>query len=98
MGTSIETVQRPARTGQRQSIQLALHIAPTSQLQGIGTQLFCLQLEASCLQWSFLLTVDNFSLFTYNWSVFADNFSFFCLQLELSLLQWESASNKGLIT
>ena len=31
-------------------------------------RLFCLQLEASCLQWSFLLTIDNFSLFTYNWS------------------------------
>ena len=36
-------------------------------------RLFCLQLEASCLQWSFLLTVDNFSFFTYNWS-------FVCLQ------------------
>ena len=40
-------------------------------------QLFCLQLEASCLQWSFLLTVDNFSFFTYNWSFFAYSFSFF---------------------
>ena len=26
-------------------------------------RLFCLQLEASCLQWSFSLTVDNFSFF-----------------------------------
>ena len=34
-------------------------------------RLFCLQLEASCLQWSFLLTVDNFSFFTYSWSFFA---------------------------
>ena len=40
-------------------------------------RLFCLQLEASCLQWSFLLlTVDNFSFFTYNWSFFAYSFSF----------------------
>ena len=37
-------------------------------------RLFCLQLEASCLQWSFLLTVDNFS--------------FFYLQLELLCLQF----------
>ena len=41
------------------------------------TQLFCLQLEASCSQWSFLLTVDSFSFSTYNWSFFAYNFSFF---------------------
>ena len=40
-------------------------------------RLFCLQLEASCLQWSFLLTVDNFSFFTYSWSFFAYSFSFF---------------------
>ena len=46
-------------------------------------QHFCLQLEASCLQWSFsylqltiwafLLTTDNFGLFTYSWSFFADS-------------------------
>ena len=30
--------------------------------------IFWLQLEASCLQWSFLLTVDNFSFVTYSWS------------------------------
>ena len=40
-------------------------------------RLFCLQLEASCLQWSFLLTVDNFSILTYTWSFFAYSFSFF---------------------
>ena len=40
-------------------------------------RLFCLQLEASCLQWSFLLTIDSFSFFTYNWSFFAYSFSFF---------------------
>ena len=34
-------------------------------------RLFCLQLEASCLQWSF------FSFFAYNWSFFAYSFSFF---------------------
>ena len=39
-------------------------------------RLFCLQLEASCLQWSFLLTVDNFSFLTHNWSFFAYSFSF----------------------
>ena len=41
-----------------------------------GMRLFCLQLEASCLHWSFLLTVDKFSFFTYNWSFFAYNLSF----------------------
>ena len=39
--------------------------------------LFCLQLEASCLQWSFLLTVDNVCFFTYSWSFFTYSFSFF---------------------
>ena len=39
-------------------------------------RLFCLQLEASCLQWSFLLTIDNSSFSTYCWSSFAYNFSF----------------------
>ena len=39
-------------------------------------QLFCLQLEASSLQWSWLITVDNLSFFTYNWSFFAYNLSF----------------------
>ena len=40
-------------------------------------QLFCLQLEASCFySGAFLLTIDNFSFFTYNWSFFAYNFSF----------------------
>ena len=51
-----------------------------------GMQLFCLQLEASCLQWCFLPTVDNFSFFAYSWSFFAYscslftcNWCFFCL-------------------
>ena len=39
-------------------------------------RLFCLQLEASCLQWSFLLTIDNFSFFAYSWSFSAYSFSF----------------------
>ena len=39
-------------------------------------QFFGLQLEASCLQWVFLLTVDNFSFFTYSWSFSAYSFSF----------------------
>ena len=38
---------------------------------------------------AFLLTVENFSFFTYSWSFFAYSWSFFCLQ-------WESASNRGL--
>ena len=42
-----------------------------------GSNLFCLQLEASCLQWSFLLTVDHFSIFTYSWRFITYNFSFF---------------------
>ena len=33
-------------------------------------RLFCLQMEASCLQWSFLLKIDNFSFSTYNVSFF----------------------------
>ena len=63
----------------------------------LGCNVFCLQLEASCLQWNFFclqLTILTFllpigaisltyifSYFTYNWS--------FCLQ-------WESASDKCL--
>ena len=39
-------------------------------------RLICLQLEASCLQWSFLLTVDNSSFSTHIWSSSAYNFSF----------------------
>ena len=39
-------------------------------------QLFCLQLEASCLQWSVLLTIDSFGFFTYSWNFFPDSFSF----------------------
>ena len=59
--------------------------------------LFCLQLEASCLQWSFFylqLTILGFLLtirafFTYN-------FSFFYLHLDHFCLQWESDSDKRL--
>ena len=54
---------------------------------------FCLQLEASCLQWRLLLTVHNYSFFTYSWSFFVSIFHF---QLELFCLHWESASSKGL--
>ena len=43
----------------------------------LGCSFFCLQLEAFRLQWSFLLTVDNFSFFAYSWSFFAYSFSFF---------------------
>ena len=56
--------------------------------------------EAFCLQWSFftsfLLTVDNFSFFTYNWSFFCLRLYLSYLQLELLCLQWEGAANKGL--
>ena len=56
-------------------------------------QLFCLQLEASCLQWSFLLTIDNFSLlltvgfFAYNFSFLTYNWSFFVYNEELRLIR-----------
>ena len=39
-------------------------------------RLFCLQLEASCLQWSFSGYNRHFSFFTYSWSFFAYSFSF----------------------
>ena len=45
--------------------------------------------KLSAYSGAFLLTVDNFSFFTYNLSFFAYSCSFFCLQ-------WESASHKGL--
>ena len=41
---------------------------------------------------AFLLTVDNFSFFTYSWS----SFSFFAYGWSFFCLQWESASNKRL--
>ena len=43
-----------------------------------------------------LLTVDNFSFFTYNWSFFAYNCSFFAYSSSFFCLQWESASNERL--
>ena len=58
-------------------------------------RLFRLQLEASCLQWTFLLTVDTFSFFTYNWSFLLTVLA--CLlTVGAFCLQWESVSNKGL--
>ena len=51
-------------------------------------QPFFLQLEASCLQLSFLLTLDKFS--------FCLQLELFCLQFQFLCLQWESVSNKGL--
>ena len=51
-------------------------------------QLIYLQLEASCLQWSFLLTVDKFS-FCYS------QLELFCLQLELFGLQLELFAYSG---
>ena len=58
-------------------------------------QLFCLQLEASCLQWSFLLTVDNFSFFTYNFSVFAYNFSVFAYNFSFFAYSWSFFAYSG---
>ena len=40
-------------------------------------QLFCLQFEASCLQWSFFAYNWQFHFFAHNWSFFAYSFSFF---------------------
>ena len=40
-------------------------------------RLFGLQLEASCLQWSFFTYSRQFSFFTHSWSFFAYSFSFF---------------------
>ena len=57
-------------------------------------QFFCLQLEGSCLQWSFLLTIDKFSFFTYNWSFFPYNLSFL-LTLRVFLLTVGKCVYKG---
>ena len=43
----------------------------------------------------FVLTVENFSFFTYSWSFFAYSFSFFAYSWSFFCLQCESASNKG---
>ena len=59
-------------------------------------QLFCLLLEASCLQWSFIPTIDNFSFFTYNWSFFAYNFSFFGYSWSFSAYNGKVRLIKGL--
>ena len=66
-------------------------------------QLVCLQLEASCLQWSFstynsvwehfLLTIGTSLLAT---AAFLLTIETFYLQLRLFCLQWEGASNKHL--
>ena len=56
---------------------------------------FCLQLEASCLQFSFFAYNCVLELFAYNWSFVANNWSFL-LTIELLCLQWENASNEHL--
>ena len=60
-------------------------------------QLFCLQLKASCLQWSFSYSqLANLAFLLSRVGVFCLQFKLSYLQLELFGLQWESASNKGL--
>ena len=56
--------------------QLALPVSP-------GCSFFCLQLEASCLKLSFLLTVVWGSSFAYSLSLCACNFELVCLMLSL---------------
>ena len=51
-------------------------------------QLFYLQLELPAYSGAFLLTVDNFSFFTYSWSFFDYNFSFFAYS-------WRSFAHSG---
>ena len=45
---------------------------------------------------AFLLTIDNFDPFTYNWSFFGYNFSFSTYSWSFFAYNGESASNKGL--
>ena len=60
-------------------------------------RLFCLQLEASCLQWSFFyLQLPILAFFTYSWSFFAYSFSFFTYSWSFFAYSGKSASNKGL--
>ena len=73
-GKSITNV-RPANQ-KRTVINLAAMVTIVILVIITRMRLLCLQLEASCLQWSFLLTIDNFSFFAYNWSFFAYSFSF----------------------
>ena len=76
-------ISKQGSNGKRQRTLTKSHEIPI--LQGIWMRLFCLQLEASYLQWSFfylqltslayLLTVGvflaySFSFFTYSWSFF----------------------------
>ena len=62
-------------------------------------RLFCLQLEASCLQWSFLLTVDNFSFVgnnvAYSWSFLAYSFSFSAYSFSFSADSWSFFAYSG---
>ena len=58
-------------------------------------QVFCSQLEASCLQWSFLLTIDKF-IFLLTIRAFSLTILAFLLTIGAFCLQWESASNKRL--
>ena len=59
-------------------------------------QLFCLQLEASCLQGSFFTYTCVWELFCLQLELCCLQFGLFGLQLELFYLQWESVSNKHL--
>ena len=62
-------------------------------------QHFCLQLEAPCLQCSFLLTIvfgGGLGAFCLQLELFYLQLELFLLTVELSCLQWESASNKPL--
>ena len=74
---------------EEQGLQMPMtsHVAVEGPVFFWGMQLFCLQLEASCLQWSFFtynwhfllcylqseLCTYNFSLFAYCWAFFAYN-------------------------
>ena len=49
----------------------------------MGCGFFAYSWKLPAYSGAFLLTVDNFSFSTYNWSSFAYSFSFPCLQLEL---------------
>ena len=83
----------------QQASQLSYKCLPTSkiwQLHICGCGFFAYSWKLPAYSGAFLLTVDHFSIFTYNWSFFAYNFSFFAYNWSLFCLQWKSASNKGL--
>ena len=62
----------------------------------IGMRLFAYSWKLPAYSGAFLLTVDNFSFFTYSWSFFTYSFSFFTYSWSFFRLQWESAPNKHL--